>query len=122
MGKVFSFSLESNRNIDKNRSTSCVGGFWEIYTPERTCSELPSPFPGVDKFCTKGEFNSCLTFSPSMSTIIRLAKICKRANVMNKKVSKTVNLVEFQDLEKRNLCKDTNEGQIYPKSISVTYP
>jgi hypothetical protein len=45
---------------------------------------------------------------------------------MNKKVSKTVNLVEFQDLEKRNLyisiCKDTNEGQIYPKSISVTYP
>jgi hypothetical protein len=33
MTKVFTFSLESNLNIDKNRSTLSVGGFWEIYAP-----------------------------------------------------------------------------------------
>jgi hypothetical protein len=34
--KAFTFSLESNLNIDKNRSTSSVGGFWEIDAPKGT--------------------------------------------------------------------------------------
>jgi hypothetical protein len=40
--KVFSLSLESNLNIDKKRSTPCVGGFWEMDAPKGTCSEPPS--------------------------------------------------------------------------------
>src|SRR5215207_5881633 len=54
-------------------------------TPKRTYSEPPSPLPGVNKFWgkerryTKGEINLCSTISPSMPTIIRLAKICKSA-------------------------------------------
>jgi len=32
--KVFTFPLESNLNIDKNRSTSSVGGFWEFVPPQ----------------------------------------------------------------------------------------
>lgn len=53
-------------------------------TPKRTCSELPSPLSGVNKFSarahryTNGEFNSCLMVAPCGSTIIRFAKICKR--------------------------------------------
>lgn len=39
MVKVFTFPLESNLSIDKNRSTSAVGGFWEIDAPKGTCSE-----------------------------------------------------------------------------------
>jgi hypothetical protein len=31
--KVFTFSLESNLNIDKNRSTLFVGGVWKICAP-----------------------------------------------------------------------------------------
>jgi hypothetical protein len=33
MAKVFTFPLESNLNIDKNRSTSCVGGFRKFDAP-----------------------------------------------------------------------------------------
>jgi hypothetical protein len=40
--KVFTLSLVSNLSIDKNRSTSCVGGLWEMDAPKGTCSELPS--------------------------------------------------------------------------------
>ena len=77
------FSLESSLSMNKNRSTSSVGGLWEIYTPDRTCSELPSPLPGEDKFCkrdrryAKDNINSCSMTSPSMPTIIRLTQICK---------------------------------------------
>jgi hypothetical protein len=39
MVKAFTFSLESNLNIDKNRSTSCVGGLREIDAPSWICSE-----------------------------------------------------------------------------------
>lgn len=58
---------------------------WNAFFRGRTCSELPSPLPRVDKFCTrernytKGEFDSCSTMSPLMSTIIRSAKIYKMA-------------------------------------------
>ena len=52
-------SLESNLNIDENRSTSCVGGFWEIDAPSWICSEPPSLKSG--EMGTKGlsfqEFN-----------------------------------------------------------------
>jgi hypothetical protein len=33
MVKAFTFPLESNLNIDKNRSTVSVGGFWKIDAP-----------------------------------------------------------------------------------------
>ena len=33
MAKVFTFPLESNLNKDKNRSTSVVGGFFEVCAP-----------------------------------------------------------------------------------------
>jgi hypothetical protein len=42
MVKAFAFPLESNLNIDKNRSTLSVGGFWEIDAPSWICSE-PHP-------------------------------------------------------------------------------
>jgi len=76
----------TNPRINKNRSTLSAGGFCKIYTPNRTCSELPSLLPGVDKLCTrdrrytKGEFNQYSTIPPSMSTIILLDNICKMTN------------------------------------------
>jgi hypothetical protein len=42
MVKAFNFPRELNLNIDKNRSTSFVGGFWEIDAPWLICSEPPS--------------------------------------------------------------------------------
>ena len=42
IAKAYTFPLESNLNIDKNRSTSCIGGFWETDAPSLICSEPPS--------------------------------------------------------------------------------
>jgi hypothetical protein len=59
IAKAFTFPLEPNLNIDKNRSTLSVGGFAEICAPSRICSEPPSLKSG--KMGTKGlsfhEFN-----------------------------------------------------------------
>jgi hypothetical protein len=35
MAKAFTFSVESNLNVDKNRSTSSVGGFFKICAPTK---------------------------------------------------------------------------------------
>jgi len=62
MAKAFTFSLESNLNIDKNRSTSPVGGFSEFDAPSRICSEPPSLKSGEigHKRIILGEFNGKL--------------------------------------------------------------
>ena len=56
MGKVFSFSLESNLSIDKNRSTSCVGGFREKNTPNET--HLERSQLGVEQFLAMLRFEN----------------------------------------------------------------
>ena len=58
--KAFTFSPESNLNIDKNRSTMPVGGFLEICAPSWICSEPPSLESGentVQKDYINQEFN-----------------------------------------------------------------
>jgi hypothetical protein len=64
MAKEFTFPLESNLNIDENRSTIPVGGYFEICAPSRICSEPPSLFPGVDKPCTKQQRWTTSEFNP----------------------------------------------------------
>jgi len=38
-GQSIRFSPRINLNVDKNRSTLFVGGFWKIYAPSWICSE-----------------------------------------------------------------------------------
>jgi hypothetical protein len=54
-------SIDFPLNKDKNRSTSSVGGFWKIYAPQATCSELHPALKRGKKIQYKGlliqEFN-----------------------------------------------------------------
>jgi hypothetical protein len=42
IAKVFTFPLELSHNVEKNRSTLSVGGFWKTDAPSLICSEPPS--------------------------------------------------------------------------------